>query len=726
MSGVAKRKAHKEGGRMNMGGLRSETKRGIVGIALFALAVVLLLAAFEAAGFVGREVFKGLSYVVGVGYYLLPPLFLILGIAFIKDVDRRFSYLQMGSAIVLFFSSLGLVEFASGSGGMLGELLAAPLLSLFDIYATFIILSAFIIISLLILFDAQLRVPLPLFIKKVLTQENEPGVTVAGYEEKEALEEEEELQGEMPEHDAREEDADAVVRAGETENVRGGTPFPFTGVPYTPPPLSLLERDRGKPGVGDIKANANIISRTLANFGISVEMDEVSIGPSVTRYAVKPAEGVRLSKIVSLQSNLELALAAHPIRIEAPIPGKSLVGIEVPNSAKVTVGLATILSIEEFQNSSKRLFVALGRDIVGKSHFANLAKMPHILIAGATGAGKSVAIHVLINSLLYRNSPEHLRLIMIDPKRVELTLYNDIPHLLSPVITDPKKAILALKWATKEMERRYNILETEKVRDIESYHGNVLAPALEKLARKGRGEEAETPETMPYIVIVIDELSDIMQTYPRELEAAVVRLAQMSRAVGIHLILSTQRPSVNVITGLIKANIPARIALQVASQVDSRTILDGSGAEKLLGAGDMLFLSGEMSKPMRLQSPFISETEVKKVVKFIVGNNEIAVPNELGFSGNGDDALGKGILFDSLMEEGAEDDDELYEQARLAVMEAGKASTSYIQRKLRVGYARAARLMDMLEERGVIGPQDGAKPREVHLAAPGTPEETPP
>jgi S-DNA-T family DNA segregation ATPase FtsK/SpoIIIE len=400
------------------------------------------------------------------------------------------------------------------------------------------------------------------------------------------------------------------------------------------------------------------------------------------------------------------------------------VGIEVPNSAKVTVGLGTILESPDFANSGKPLLVALGRDIAGGSLFGNIAKMPHVLIAGATGSGKSVTIHTIINSLLYRAGPPQLRFIMIDPKRVELTLYNQLPHLLSPVITDPKKAILALRWAGKEMERRYNILEENRVRDIDSYHQNILTPALEKIRKEGApGEGESVPEAMPYIVIVIDELADIMQSFPRELEAAIVRLAQMSRAVGIHLILSTQRPSVNVITGLIKANIPARIALQVSSQIDSRTILDQGGAEKLLGAGDMLYLSGDMGKPVRLQSAFISETEVKKVTSFIAKNNEPEVPIDIagpapsssGMSFSGSTG-GNGL--------GEEDDvdDEVYESARQAVIEAGKASTSYIQRKLRIGYSRAARIMDMLEERGVIGAQDGAKPREV-LGKSGTSSE---
>ena len=477
---------------------------------------------------------------------------------------------------------------------------------------------------------------------------------------------------------------------------------------YNPPPLSLLEKDSGKPGVGDIKANANVIKRTLANFGIQVEMDEVSIGPSVTRYALKPAQGVKLSRILTLQNDLSLALAAKSIRIEAPIPGKSLVGIEIPNTTKTTIGLGSILKDEEFQKSPKPLLFAVGRGVTGISHFVNLAKMPHLLVAGATGSGKSVTIHEIVTSLLYKNSPELLKFIMVDPKRVELTMYNKIPHLLTPVITDAKKTIMALKWAAKEMTRRYDILEEKGVRDISSYHKNILEPAIKKA---GDNEDAEIPEKMPYIVIVIDELADIMQTYPRELESCIVRLAQMSRAVGIHLIISTQRPSVNVITGLIKANIPSRIALQVASQIDSRTILDAPGAEKLLGAGDMLYLGGDLAQPIRVQSPFISEEEVKSVVNYLAKNNDYIDSNSKVDLERSEENT-RNEIFDSL-EDDEEEDDDLYSEAKEIVVSAGKASTSYLQRKLGVGYSRAARIMDILESRGIIGPQNGSKPRDI-------------
>lgn len=706
-----KRNKNKDVGRERMfDNLKKETAQGILAIVFFILAVFLTLSAFGNAGVVGNAVFKLLSSLFGIGYFILPVLFFLLSISYIKTLNESFGLLKKISAAVFFLAGIGLVDATfSGKGGFLGEIISAPLMGLLDIFVTLIILWGLVIASLLILLDAKL--PSFSFFKNIFRKddENPPFINGAdedGEEYEKNQQENEDERENKEEKDAEDEEADPTlvgIEPKKQEQDEIQMKYIRVGA-YSPPPLSLLEKDIGKPGVGDIKANANIIKRTLQNFGVDVQVDEISIGPSVTRYALKPAEGVRLQKIVGLQNNLELALAAHPVRIEAPIPGRSLVGIEVPNTTKTTVGLYTILSIEEFQNSKKSLLVSLGKDITGKSHFADLAKMPHILIAGATGSGKSVTIHSIITSLLYRNSAEHLRFIMIDPKRVELTLYNNIPHLLTPVITDAKKAILALKWAAKEMDRRYGVLEKNSVRDIESYHIYI--------AKLNGGAEDGKIEAMPYIAIVIDELADIMQMYPRELESVVVRLAQMSRAVGIHLVLSTQRPSVNVITGLIKANIPARIALQVASQVDSRTILDASGAEKLLGSGDMLYLSGEMSKPRRLQAAFISETEVKKVVKYLIKNYGDDIQSEIDLSANGIKGANNSDVFEAILNEN-EEGDELYAEAKEIVMRAGKASTSYLQRKLRIGYARAARLMDMLEENNVIGPADGAKPRDV-------------
>lgn len=692
--------------------LPDQTKKSIVIVLLFIIGSFLTLAAFGIAGLIGQETFEFFTSLLGVGYFLFPAVLFILAGSALKKEWGGLTLTKIAASVFFIAAGLGFVALVSGKGGLVGESIASPLVSYLDLYVSLIVLGGLSLISLLIILEegitfeplaALYRRVRSLFVRTpVLAREGET-LAVSGMQFPEGDEEEYVAPIPVP----QKYDAKVPVKAPSAP----GVSLKSLLGEYSPPPLSLLERDKGRPGVGDIKGNANIIKRTLQNFGIVVELDEISIGPSVTRYAIKPAEGVRLQKIVSLQTNLELALAAHPVRIEAPIPGKSLVGIEVPNSSKVTVGLGTLLESGEFAESQKPLLVALGRDIAGGSQFANIAKMPHALIAGATGSGKSVTIHAFINSLLYRCGPQQLRFLMIDPKRVELTLYNQIPHLLTPVITDPKKAITALRWAGKEMERRYEILQQKRVRDITSYHENVLAPELAKIKKQGKPQEGEEiPEAMPYIVIIIDELADIMQSFPRELESAIVRLAQMSRAVGIHLLLSTQRPSVNVITGLIKANIPARVALQVASQIDSRTILDGSGAEKLLGAGDMLYLSGDMGKPVRLQSAFISEGEVKKITDYIAKNNEAEIPIDIGPPSGGGSAGGTGGSFDG--EEG-EIDDDMYEAARAAVMEAGKGSTSYIQRKLRVGYSRAARLMDMLEERGVIGPQDGAKPREV-------------
>jgi S-DNA-T family DNA segregation ATPase FtsK/SpoIIIE len=697
--------------------ISSEAARGVGAIFFLAIAAFLMLAIAGVGGSAGAALYAALSSLLGVGYFLLPLSFVLLSIIVFRSFEKQFGWVQMVSVLVFLLAALGLIDLAFPThAGVVGTIVSRPLVSLIATPATAIFLLAFTIAALVIAFDIHLGAVFAWVIEKVrgndapeIEAEDMHDVSVVG------LPEEEEEEQETPEEESEEEIAQtsapepAVRMFAQESAAEAGFPIiAASGEAYVPPPISILAKNKGKPEVGDVKANMNIIKRTLQNFGIQVEMDEASIGPTVTRYAMKPAEGVRLSKIIALQSNLELALAASPVRIEAPIPGKSLVGIEVPNIARTTLGLAPLISDEGFSASNHPLMMALGRSITGQAHFADLSKMPHMLVAGTTGAGKSVAIHDFIVSLLYRSGPERLRFIMVDPKRVELTMYNSIPHLLTPVITDAKKAILALKWLAKEMERRYNILETEKVRDIASYHENVVAPALEKAT--GAENEKPLPEAMPYIVLIIDELADIMTSYPRELEAGIVRLAQMSRAVGIHLILSTQRPSVKVITGLIKANIPARVALQVASGIDSRTILDMSGAEKLLGAGDMLFLSGEMSKPRRIQAPYISETEVKKVVAHIAKHAEGTLPNEIDF-----EAAAKSNDMSSVLSSMSndEEEDDLYEDAKRTIMEAGKASTSYLQRKLGIGYARAARLMDMLEDRGVIGASDGAKPREV-------------
>ncbi len=701
---------HKKGG----------TNHVILGL-LFLLCALLTFGGMAGFAGIGGKLFSNLAtWLLGSGAIIFPLGFLTAGILTIRKKPLEATPREWFAGTIGLIALLGLISTGIPYyGGIIGRMVALPVVSAFERVFAIIILGFIVAGSFVIFFD---RTPnlFPYFaslwekmkqvfgIAKRTPPEDEFSVMETiplGPLMEDIVETAPEVQGEKTAAPK-----EMKVTDGNASNEFSiSTKRPTFGT-YTPPPLSLLENDRGKANVGDVKANANIIRRTLANFGIEVEMDEVTIGPTVTRYALKPAQGVKLSRIVGLQSDLALSLAAHPIRIEAPIPGKSLVGIEIPNKTKSIVGLASLLSDPAFHVTTP-LLVAVGRNIAGKPVFKSIAKMPHLLIAGTTGSGKSVTIHALIASLLYRHSPDDLRFIFVDPKRVELTLYNSIPHLLTPVITDSKKAILALKWAAVEMNRRYDILEGESVRDIESYHKKVKEGKVGRASKDGaRHDSAESdeiePDRMPFIVIIIDELADIMQAYPRELEAAIVRLAQMSRAVGIHLILSTQRPEVNVITGLIKANVPSRIALRVPTGIDSRTILDATGAEKLLGLGDMLALMGD-NQPERLQSAYITEDEVKAVVKYLKDAYKDDVRDSIELSGN---VSGEKSMFSDEIDG---DDDELYEEARMTVIDAGKASTSYIQRKLKVGYARAARLMDMLEERGIIGPGDGAKPREV-------------
>lgn len=460
------------------------------------------------------------------------------------------------------------------------------------------------------------------------------------------------------------------------------------------PSLDLLEKKQSPADAGDVKFKAQTIKDTLHEFSIDVEMEGANIGPKVTQYTLKPPSGVKLSRISALETNLALNLEAEALRIEAPIPGQSAVGIEVPNKRAADVRLYGILNSRQWKAATESLNFAIGKDITGEAVLGELGKMPHLLIAGQTGSGKSVMINTLLTSLLYRNSPADVRLILVDPKQVEMALYEDIPHLLAPIITEPEKTISALKWAVNEMERRYDLLAEMKVRDIRSYNTKM------------------TEEAMPYIVIVIDELADLMMVAARDVEALVVRLAAKARAVGIHLVLATQRPSVDVITGLIKANIPARIAFTVASQVDSRTILDQIGAEKLLGQGDMLLLTPQMSKPKRIQGALVTEEEVTKVTDHLrmqapAQYNEEIISQPVQLNGRG------GVVMDS--DTGSEDN--MYMDAVRCVIDGGKASTSYLQRRLRIGYSRAARLIEEMEEQGIIGPADGSRPREVLITS---------
>ena len=719
--------------------LEPGVKRSVAGIILLALALVTAISYFGVSGAFSATVTEISQYLFGKGGFFL-PLTLFLMAFFILLTDKK---KVLGSTIaggVLFLLSLlGILEIlATGShaGGEVGRVFSLPWLHFFGFWGSFIFFLSFLVSAALIVF----RIPLKDQIKeKVFFKPDEAGEMVP--EKKLVLEKglvsRVATLAKRPQAFSKKTGLVKPAPAGETVTIntpqttvaaadkqskkKTGEPAGFSVLPLTGsykfPPVELLDEDGAMPVTGDIKGNAVIIQRTLENFGIPVEMSEVNIGPAVTQFTLKPATGVKLASILALQKDLSLALGGETIRIEAPIPGRSLVGIEIPNQKSMIVRLKGLL--QSFDSSEHRNFlnIGLGKDVSGRPIWTTLTRMPHLLIAGATGSGKSVAINSMIVNLLYHHSPEILRFILIDPKRVELTLYNGIPHLLTPVIVEPKKVVSALKWCVSEKERRYEILADKGVREIAGFNSQIAS-------REGE-------ELMPYIVIIIDELADLMAAYSREIEGAVVRLAQMARAVGIHLVLATQRPSVEVITGLIKANITTRAAFAVASQIDSRTILDSAGAEKLLGLGDMLFISSDSSKPKRIQGTYVSEKEVKKVVGFIKSHQPQPDKEEPEVSLGGGPALERVLngpaTLESALEKGelagaasGNDEDELLPQAKEAIMQAGKASASLLQRRLRVGYARAARLLDILEAQGLIGPGEGAKPREVLISKPET------
>lgn len=727
--------------------LDSETKKGIFIVFILAIGAVCLLSLFDLAGSLGQHFSLWLEKLFGWGKYLLPVLMLFWG--YMLYDEERFevrakNYLG-ALLLILSFHSLLFVfiehkEWASAvslgvGGGYAGLLLANTFYQLMGPIASFLITLGLLIISIMLTFDTSLKkvvgnesllaklfYPVNFLLAKIFNKDkdeedkdkeddNEEEDEEEGKEDEEEDEDEEEEEGEEEdEEDSEDEEDEEEEKEDEEEKEEKPVQPAFVSKPVKSEsqqidmwwmeknnieinlPFSLLEGKKGKPTSGDIKINKERIRHTLENFGIPVEMGEISVGPTVTQYTFKPAEGIKLSRITNLSNDLALALAAHPIRIEAPIPNRSLVGVEVPNQVKAIVGLKEILQTGDFKNRKENLMIALGKDVSGRGRLDMINKMPHLLVAGATNSGKSVCLNAIIVSLMYQNNPDDLRFIMVDPKRVELTRYNGIPYLLTPVITDVNKTINALRWCLNEMDRRFELLQQSGQRDIGGYN--------------------QTHEIrMPYIVFIIDELADLMVAASREIEGGVIRLAQMARAVGIHLVLATQRPSVDIITGVIKANMPARIAFSVASGVDSRTILDTLGAEKLLGRGDMLFQNAEMSRPSRLQGAFVSDIEVKKIVRYIKErggdpfyHQDITEKQKVrGIGGAG-------------LNGGGEDDDDLLLEAKEIVINMGKASASLLQRKLRVGYARAASLLDALEEAGVIGPANGAKPREIMIS----------
>lgn len=677
--------------------LQPATRHGLIVLFLFTAALILSLSFFGRAGLAGGWLAAGFSLALGQLAWGVPVLLLVLAYGLLQS-GRFPRTIQAVGFVLLVLGVAGLVNLslppadksAVPGGGYLGLAVGHPLAAALGGWGAVVLLSALALGGLLVLFETSLQAIGARFgslARAVTALKNRLRFPVraapraeAGYDDEPAV-----TQPARPAFQSRVLDGETEPE-GEPEQLPLIEPKkPVRKVRPVNMSIDLLEDRAGKPTAGDISAHQEKIRTTLLNFGIEVEMVGVNVGPTVTQYTLKPAEGVKLASITALSNDLALALAAHPIRIEAPIPGQALVGIEVPNQTVAVVGLKEILQSDVFKRRRSSLVAALGKDVAGTPWVIDIERMPHLLIAGATGSGKSVCINSVLISLLYTNSPDVLKLIIVDPKRVELAPYNDIPHLLTPVVTEVAKTINALKWVVGEMDRRYHVLQQAGKRNIQGYNEG-------------------SDEKLPYLLVVIDELADLMAVAAADVETAIIRLAQMARAVGIHLIVATQRPSVDVITGLIKANITSRIAFAVASGTDSRTILDTSGAEKLVGRGDCLFVSAELSKPKRIQAAFVGDAEIERVVGFLKSegipdyNPEVVVKTSSHSMGGG----------------GIEDgDDDLLGEARALVIRSQKASASFLQRRLRVGYARAARLLDLLEERGVIGPGDGAKPRDV-------------
>jgi len=711
--------------------LDNRAKRSIGIVLVFTFGLISLLGLFDLSGQVGLFLSKWLTLIFGFGKWLVPLVFLFWGVLLVrnKTVEVKFSdYLGL---ILLFISYQTLFHFFLDQsewlssvkegigGGYAGYYLSRAIFYIFGFWGGVIILLGLFLVSLVIVFNTSLAKIIgresllasiykaigqafkSLFASSPLNSEKEsPEADLLAQAREEVLSAWQSREVSAEEEPAEEGDALAAEVAAVQEKLAHSAKEKIQEKIVWPKkqikidvPLELLNGKAGQAVGGDTQAGAAKIKRTLENFGIAVEMADTKVGPTVTQYTFKPAEGVKVSRIITLNNDLSLALAAHPIRIEAPIPGQSLVGVEVPNKAKAIVGLREILEDNVFKTRKHNMMIALGKDVSGTSWIYDLTRMPHLLVAGATNSGKSVCLNTIIISLLYQNNPGDLRFIMVDPKRVELPAYNGIPHLLTPVITEVSKTINALKWCLNEMDRRYDVLNKAGKKNIQSYNSDKAA------------------EKMPYIIFIIDELADFMMTSGKEMEAAIIRLAQMSRAVGIHLILATQRPSVDVITGLIKANVPARIAFSVASLVDSKTILDMSGAEKLLGQGDMLLTTAELAKPKRIQGAYVSDQEINDVISYIKEKS-----GEVDYLEGVTDRQKVGGVAGVGLDGTHGDEDELMSEAQEIIIKAGKASTSLLQRRLSIGYGRAAKILDMLEDAGVIGPSNGSKPREILIS----------
>lgn len=717
--------------------LLTETILGVLAVIFVMITVLLLFSMVHAGGAGGEILFVGIQSIIGVFAYLTPLITLYVAYYLWKEEIPNLRFLPTLGVIFLIIGIAGLgTIFSPTFGGVLGALVAGPLIKNFAIYPSVALLAGLTAIGGIIVLERKpslspflmlLAYPFSqvrtlLLARKERSFDDEPEV--------EEIKEEEVFEEEPAEKENDDVSTDNLRRQifGElapTEEeprvaVKEIKAKPIVLTPeFVPPPLELLNVDTGKSGAGDSKAKMVTIQKTLEHFKIHVEMGEVTVGPTVTQFTLKPAQGVNLSKVVALHDNLAMELGSEFLRIEAPIPGKTLVGIEVPNERKATLGLRSMLELEEFKSSGP-LSLAIGKSIVGKPLFGDLEKMPHLLVAGATRTGKSVTLQNLLISLLYKNSPYDLKLIILDPKRVEFTAYNNLPHLYTPIIKEPKGAIKALNWAIQEMERRYEILAENGQVNVSDYNKKVLSPALEKARKKNKegSEVSGLPPKMPYIVIIFDEYNDFMLSYPKEISPLITALTQKGRAAGIHLILATQRPDVKVITGTIKANIPARIALKTTSQIDSRTILDSSGSEDLLGNGDMLYMASDNPRLVRLQAPFVSTEEIRAVVSHIKQANLEFIPDQIDIS-KVKVGTSSGSTYEDGGDSGAEpEDDEDYMSAKDYVMSTGKASTSSLQTAFRWGYNKAARIINDLERFGIIGPaRQGERYREVLAGA---------
>ncbi len=678
--------------------------RQLWAVGLIVVAIFLFLGGFGTGGNLPTGLFDIAYNVFGLAAYLTPVALAYWGVHKFRAEEHTLpiSYIFSMSSLLVSMSAFLYVGFVDknansvwegGEGGGVGEIVGGAVLTALDKLPATIVFLVLSIVATCWTFG----IPLSVFLKPFKRDKVESEDTDLADLKSKSKEQKFQLNEGVPvEHNSAQRSSlknSVAAKLAPEENHEALTVArdPNWQLPGT----DLLIKKQDKADAGDVETNADIIKDTFDNFNINVEMEGANIGPRVTQYTLKPPAGTKLSKIAALDKELSLNLAAQSIRIEAPIPGKRAVGIEVPNIKSATVRGAGILEDKAWKSAKEPLSFTIGRDIAGKPVVSALNKMPHLLIAGQTGSGKSVMINTLLTSLLYRNSPADMKLILVDPKQVELTPYNDIPHLLTPVITEPEKCISALKWAVSEMERRLTTFAKHQKRNIVEYNN------------------LKDEDSMPYIVIVIDELADLMMMAARDVEALIVRIAQKARAAGIHLVLATQRPSVDVITGLIKANVPARIAFTVASQVDSRTIIDGVGAEKLLGMGDMLFTTADMPKAQRIQGALITDEEAVKVNDFLRTQrppqyDDEVVSQPVQLNGKG------GVVVDS---DPSDADDDLWKDAIQVVVDNGKASTSLLQRRLRIGYGRASRLIDMMEEQGIVSPADGSKPRTVLITS---------